>query len=321
MNRRLKLSLPIIALLSASAAGAFPQEVTLAYKWPKGEPVIYRVTQGVVTTMSGLPGMGEASFDQTTTQVLKSVAETIAADGTATLRQVIDSVRMEMNTPMGKMGFDSTDPTALQDPTGMMKSIFSSMVGEPFTVVLAPNGKVEKVEGMSRLMDKMLKSLPQNPGSLPITDALKNSLSDEAMKGLLGQGFAQFPAKPVRVGETWTGEFKTSNPAMGVLVTSTTSTLRSVEGSGDAQVARVDMKLAVKLEQASTTPNPMGLTVKMNEATGTGELSFNPAKGTLIRSSVTMEMPFSMSGTAPDGTAMNLTSKAKSTTTIEAIEK
>jgi hypothetical protein len=141
------------------------------------------------------------------------------------------------------------------------------------------------------------------------------------MRGLLGQGFAQFPAKPVRVGETWTGEFKTSNPAIGVMVTSTALTLKSVEGSGDAQVANVDMKLVLKQEQSSTAPNQMGMTVKMAEATGTGDLSFNVAKGKLIRSSIIIDMPFTMSGTAPDGTAMNLTSKSKSTTTIEAIDK
>jgi hypothetical protein len=320
MSRRFKLSLALIALLSASTLGAW-QEVTLAYKWPKGQPVSYRVTQSVVTTMSGLPGMGDVNFDQTTTQVLTSVAESIAADGTATLRQVIDSVRLEMNTPMGKMGFDSANPAELQDPTGMMKNLFSAMLGEPFTVVVAPTGGVEKVEGMSRMMDKMLKNLPQNPGSMPITDALKSSLSDESMRGLLGQGFAQFPAKPLRIGETWTGEFKTSNPMIGVMVTSTVFTLESIEGSGDAQLAKVDMKLSLKQEQSSTAPNPMGMTVKLTDATGTGALSFNVSNGKIVRSSVVIDMPFSMSGTAPDGTTMNLTSKAKSTTTLEAIAK
>jgi hypothetical protein len=59
----------------------------------------------------------------------------------------------------------------------------------------------------------------------------------------------------------------------------------------------------------------------MSEATGTGELSFNVGRGRLVRSTAVIEMPFAMSGTTPDGTPMNLTSKAKSTTTIEAIEK
>jgi hypothetical protein len=323
MNRRVKLSFAIVGLLSLSltAVSAFRQEVKLAYQWPKGETLRYRVTQEVNTSMSGLPGMGDASFDQTTTQVLSIVAETIAPDGTTTLRQVIDSVRMEMGTPMGKMGFDSTNPTALQDPTGLMKDMFSAMVGEPITVVAAPTGRIEKVEGMSAVMEKVLKKLPQNPGSGPIMDALKNSLSDEAMRGLLSQGFAQLPAKPVRMGETWTGELKTTNPAIGVLVTSMTSTLKSLEGSGDAQLAKVDLKLTMKQEAGSAAPNPLGMTLKMGNAAGTGELTFNVPKGRVVRSSIVIDMPYAMSGTAPDGTAMNLTSKSKSTTTIEAMEK
>jgi len=323
MNRRFKLSFAIIGLLSLSltALSAFRQEVKLAYQWPKGETLKYRVTQEVNTSMSGLPGMGDVSFDQTTTQVLRIVAETIAPDGTATLRQVVDSVRMEMATPMGKMGFDSTNPTELQDPTGVMKDIFSAMIGEPFTVVAAPTGRIEKVEGMSAVMEKVLKKMPQNPGSAPIMDALKNSLSDESMRGLLGQGFAQFPAKPVRIGETWTGEVKTTNPSIGVLVTSTIFTLKSVDGSGDAQVAKVDMKVAMKQQESGSAQNALGMTLKMGDATGTGELTFNVPKGRIVRSSLLLDMPYAMSGTAPDGTAMNLTSKSKSTTTIAEMEK
>jgi hypothetical protein len=324
MNPRSKLSAAILAVLSVATAAslsAYRQEVTLAYRWTKGEPLLYSVTQVVNTTMSGMPGMGEVTFDQTTSQVLRTVADSIAEDGTTTLSQTIDSVRMEMNTPMGKMGFDSANPDALQDPTGMMKGVFTSMLGEPFTVVLAPTGRVDKVDGMSRVMEKMFKSMPQTPGGAQILDGLKNSLSDEAMRGMLSQGFAQFPGKPVRVGETWTAELKMSNPAMGMLVTSTSLTLTAVEGTGDAQLAKVAMKLSIKQEQGSSASNPLGMTIKLADAAGTGDLSFNVAKGRLVRSSVQIDMPFTMSGTAPDGTAMNMTSMAKSTTTVEAIEK
>src|SRR5262245_17902537 len=99
--------LAVLALLAStvSALTAVRQEVTLAYRWAKGETVLYRVTQQVTTTMSGVPGAGDLSFEQTMNQVLRSVPESIAADGTATLRQTVDSVRVEMRTPMGQMGF------------------------------------------------------------------------------------------------------------------------------------------------------------------------------------------------------------------------
>ena len=322
MKARTALSTLVLLGLAATASlNAFRQEVTLAYRWTKGEPVLYRVTQDVVTTMSGVPGMGELTVNQTMSQVLRTVPDTVAQDGTATLSQSVDSIRMAMSTPAGNMGYDSADPAALQDPSGMMKNMFSAMLGVPFTVVLAPTGRVEKVDGMSRIMEKVFQTLPQNPGSAAALEAVKGSLSDEAMRGLLGQGFAQFPGKPVRVGDTWNGDLKTSNPMLGGLATSTVFTLNAIEGSGDAQLAKVGIKLSMKQEQPSSAQNPFGLTVQMTEALGQGELSFNVAKGRLVRSSVDIDMPFSMTGNGPDGAPLSMTSKAKSKTTVEAIEK
>jgi hypothetical protein len=322
MTARLKpVGILVVVSLAMASLSASRQEVTLAYRWTKGEPALHRVTQEVTTTMSGVPGVGDMTITQTIAQVLRSVAEAIADDGTATLRQTIESIRMEMGTPMGKMGYDSSNPEAIQDPTGMMKDMFSAMIGEPFTVVLAPTGRVEKVEGMSRLMDKMIKVMPQNPGGGPALDVLKSSLNDEAMRGLLGQGFAQFPGKPVRVGEAWNGELKTRNPTMGVLATATVFSLKAIEGSGATQVAKVGMKLTMKQEDPSGVQNSFGFTVQLGESAGDGELSFDVAKGRLLRSSLQIDMPFTMSGAGPDGTSMTVASKAKATTTVEAVEK
>jgi Family of unknown function (DUF6263) len=316
--------IPALVVLSLSVAGvtsltAFRQEVKLAYTWPAGVPLRYRITQNTVTTMSGMPGMGEMTLDQTITQVLRIVAEKVGADGTATLQQVIESVKMDMTTPMGKMGFDSADPGATQDPTGMMKDIFSAMLNEPFLVVMAPTGRIESVEGLSRVVEKISKTLPQNPGSAAALDAIKASLSDEAMRGMIGQGFVAFPDKPVKAGETWNGQLKNTNPAMGAMTTEISSTLKGIEGSGDAQIARIALKFLMKQESAAT--NAIGMIMKVADSSGEGELSFDVGKGRAQRSSVQMQIPMTVSGNGPDGTAVNLTTNAKSTITIELIEK
>ena len=43
------------------------------------------------------------------------IVDDVAADGTATLRQVIESLRIELNDPMGKMVFDSTTSPSTAD--------------------------------------------------------------------------------------------------------------------------------------------------------------------------------------------------------------
>ena len=78
-----------LELLAAPHISARLQEVTLQYKWTKGETVRYRIAQQNTTAISGVPGMGEMTIDQSTTQVVRTTAEEIAADGAATLRQGI----------------------------------------------------------------------------------------------------------------------------------------------------------------------------------------------------------------------------------------
>jgi hypothetical protein len=309
-----------LSVVGATAPAAFRQEVKLAYTWSPGVPLRYRLTQTTVTTMSGMPGMGDMTLEQTMTQVLRSVAEKVASDGTATLQQVIESVKMDMSTPMGKMSFDSANPGETQDPTGgVMKDIFSAMINEPFVVVMAATGRIQSVEGLSRVVEKIVKTLPQNPGSAAALGALKGSLGDDAMRGMIGHGFVAFPDKPVKAGETWTGQLKNTNPAMGAMTTDISSTLKTIEGSGDAQIATIALKYVMKQESAAT--NPMGMTMKVADSSGQGEMSFDVGKGRVQRSSVRMQIPMTVSGNAPDGTALNLTTNVKSTTTIELIEK
>lgn len=87
------------------------QDVSLQYRWTKGEALRYRIAQVSATTISGLPGgMPDMTIDQSTTQVFRTVAEEIAADGTTTLRQVVESIKMDMSSPMFTTSFDSASP-------------------------------------------------------------------------------------------------------------------------------------------------------------------------------------------------------------------
>ena len=77
------------------------------------------------------------------------------------------------------------------------------MIGESFTLVMAPTGEVQKVEGFAKLAEKMFKSVPQDPAVAGILDGLKANLSDDAMRSMFTQTFAQFPNRPLKSGDTW----------------------------------------------------------------------------------------------------------------------
>ena len=295
------------------------QDVTLSYKWAKGDTLRYRIVQQSTTNISGIPGMGEMTIDQSTSQIFKASTEDVAADGTARVRQTIEAMKMEMTSPMFSMAYDSANAAAA-DP--MLKGLLSPMLGESFTIVFAPTGDVQKVEGLSAVADKMFRAMPQDPAMAGMLDGLKNNVSDDAMRAMLKQTFAQFPSRPVKVGDSWNTNVTTGNPMLGDLVTSIVSTLKSVAGEGADRIATVTTTLTIKQDPAKpAAANPTGLTLQMGNASGDGEQAFEPATGRMRRSTTRLTMPMDMSGTGPDGSQLNLKTTIKTTTTVELVEK
>jgi hypothetical protein len=303
-------------------SSAYGQDAALRYRWVKGEEVRYRVSQQGTTTISGLPGMGEMTMDQSHVQVLRLTVEDVATDGSATLRQTFESVRMELNSPAGKAVFDSAAADKPTDPIAVaIGATMSAMIGESITVVLVPTGAVIKVEGMSRIFDKIMKTLPQDPTGAQVFSQLKGTMSDDAMRSMFEQGFATFPDHAVKAGETWTGPFRMSLPIIGTVTTTRTSTLQGVESSNGTSIARIATMFAMRQDAEASPPGPMGMTAKLADSKGEGEILFDIAKGRVQKTSSRSEMPVTLSMTGPNGSQINAQSLVRTTVTMELVEK
>jgi hypothetical protein len=314
----------LAVMLVVPAVRAYGQDVTLRYRWTKGETVRYRLTQRTMSTVTGAPGgMGEVNIEQNMIQVFRSVVDGVTAEGNATLQQVVESIRVEVSSPMGKYTFDSADgkspASGNQGPVPgqeMMGKIFAAMVGEAFSLELSPTGQVLKVEGIQRVLDKMMSELPKDQMSAQMMSNLKQNFSDDAMKNTFSQGFAQLPDHPLKPGDSWTSSATVVNPAMGKLSTSTTSTLQPSAGASSSP-ARILTKIS--MTQESPSANPMGITMRLDSASGDGELLFDVAKGRFQGGTTKLTMPLMMTGSTPDGSQLNMTTLTKTTITIELI--
>ena len=111
------------AVVAVPSALALRQDVSLRYKWTKGETLRYRMTQRTTSTITGLPGSdGGMTVEQTFSQVWKEAVEDVAADGTTTLRATFESINIDMSTPMGRMAYDTEHPESASDPGSMLKA-------------------------------------------------------------------------------------------------------------------------------------------------------------------------------------------------------
>lgn len=323
MRTHVSMAAAAIAVVAlAMPTGAAPQEAALAYKWNKGETLRYRMTQTTDTTMSGLPGgMPDVTLNQVLTQAFKMTVDDLTADGVVTLSQVFESMRMDVNTPAGKVTVDSAAPAASGGaPEQLAHKIFASLIGEPVTVVLSPTGRVQKVEGFNRLIDKMAGAVAADPAGAAALRQLKAGMGDEQMSAMFSQGFPEFPQKPLKAGDKWNTSASMPNPVFGSVNTTTELTLASIEG----QTAKILTTMKMERDPKAAPPAAaamMGMKPEMGTSTGDAELIFDVQKGQLRSATANIMMPLSMSGTAPDGTPVNMKTSAKSTVKMELVEK
>jgi Family of unknown function (DUF6263) len=311
-----------IGVIAGPAIPASEQEATLRYRWTKGETVRYRHTQQSTATISGLPGgMGDMVVNSTMSQVFKVAAEDVASDGVATLRFTYDAIQLEMTSPVVNMSYDSTAPEKAVDPSGgRMNEMFSAFLGESFTVVMTSAGDLQKIDGMGPIADKVFSKMPQDPAMAQMLNGVKNTFTDDSIKSTISQGFIRMPERAVKPGDTWNSDFTSNNPMLGAITMSIVSTLKALDGSGADQVARIATKSTLKADPKSPGTTPMGFTVQMNDGVGEGDVAFDPAKGRVRKADIRSTLNMSMSGSAPDGSAMNMKTFVKAVLTLELVQ-
>jgi hypothetical protein len=133
-----------VALIAELTGIASAQPVALRYKWTTGDEARYRVTQQPTGTVSGPPnGLAGSNIEMTIVQVARSAVKDVSTDGTATMEQIYESIRFDINSPVAT-AFDSANRAADANP---MDAALAAMVGESFVIVVSPTGVVQKVEG------------------------------------------------------------------------------------------------------------------------------------------------------------------------------
>ena len=308
-----------LVLLCLSAAAADAQTVTLRYRWTKGESRTYRVTTQTDNAITGMPG-GRVTTSQTMTQVLQYAAEEVAPDGSATVRQTFQSIRMETVNPNGKFVIDSgVRETSQNRMVEGMRAVLAAMAGESVVIELAPDGAVRRVEGASRIADKVSKVMAADPAAAQAGQGIRTSLSDEALKTTLEQTFPRLSGPPVKVGDQWQGALAMGNPAIGRITGRSTFTLKAIEGAADAAVARIAVALVLRQDVVPPPSGPAGMVMTLGDAKGAGEIVFDVAKGFIQKSTMKTDLPSTVVMTGQDGAPATMENKAATTMTMELV--
>jgi Family of unknown function (DUF6263) len=310
-----------MAAVLVSVAPACGQAVALRYRWAEGDVVRYRLTEQTSSTASA-PGTDASVVDQTMIQDFHISVDDVAADGTATLRHTVDSIRMEIHTPGEIIAFDTASAAKPDPATATVSAPWRAIVGEPITVVMLPTGKIVKLDGMSRIFEKFTSGLPNDPAAAWALDQLKTSFGDEAMGAKYQQAFGRFPDRPVSTGESWTDPMQTIDSLLGALTMTATFTLKSIEGGTGASTAHINVRVANAYGPRAAPPTMATDVMKAADFTTDGEILFDMAKGRMQKAVLKSDTPMTMSiPSGPDGTATAIQIAAKNSMTLEMLER
>jgi hypothetical protein len=310
-DRRVSTCVTVIALVGSTATFAQAQ-VTLQYRWEQGQAITYQTTLKTDSTAT-IPGADDVTVHQAMTQRIKLLAAAVAPDGTATLQQTVEAVKVDMTTPLGTISFDSAAPKRddTDDVSRALANVFGGMVGTTISVTMAPDGAIQRIDGADRALDKIAHDLPQDRPSQQMLQSLKSVLSEDSLRASLSQSFPRLPPQPVRPGDNWTAPQALGGPA-GKIAGTQTLTLTSIDGT------HATIGVALVLTQQSASPlGPSGAIVKLGDIRGTGEILFDISQGRIVKATMNTELPSTMTTSTPEGHTVTIKNLSKTSMTME----
>ena len=276
---------PVLLMLAFVSSIQAQDKPNLAWKLQEGDTlaVEFEQTQKILTRIDARDRALEGGL---TLGVGWNVTG-VAGDGSATIEQTIERIRVKTGAPGGSIkkvvDIDTDSDASLRGVSrGVMKQI-KTLIGLKFTVVMKPDGEVVSVTPGANVATVV--------AALPETSALRRVFSAKAMTKLVSDSSFGLPAKAVKQGESWDENSTiamTSNDGRAFSFDrAVKSTLKSISDS------KANIDVEVTLTQApfagANSGNELTSPLKLTSFTGGGQVEFDRSTGTLTSSSISSE--------------------------------
>jgi hypothetical protein len=201
--------------------------------------------------------------------------------GNKKLSITYDHIIMNMTSPMGNTTFDSRSPKNGESDMNMM----SNLIGKSFSISVAPNGDIVKVEGLGDLINSLTDSVDKTANT-----EVASQFSDTAVKLMMQNSFDIYPGKTVKVGETWSKKSQMGFSGIKVNVENT-YTLKSVTGN-KATIAVTSVMILPKTNMGASAG---GMEMEMNGKQD-GTMDVDISSGQIISGKTTQDIKGTMTG-------------------------
>jgi hypothetical protein len=289
-------------------AAAEPKEkVTFRWKFEKGKPFYQKMTTNTKQSMTVMSNQVSQTQDQTFW--FSYTPEEQKGDDWI-IRQKIVGVKMDIDIGGSKISYDSTSAAANNaQTTSPLSEFFKQLVGSEFTLTLdTKNLKVTKVTGQKEFVDKLVKANPQ------MKPLLEQILSEKALVEMAEPTFAVLPTEPKAPGESWTRKTTLDMGPIGKYENEYKYTYEGKEGKLDKIKVDTTLKyVAPTTEAAGVGGLPFKIkSANLTSSDATGTILFNPEKGRVERSNMSLDLKGDLSiEIGGQTTKVDLTQKQK----------
>jgi Family of unknown function (DUF6263) len=269
------------------ALGAVPAQaqVTLRYKYKEGEQLQYEMQQKMDMKMKVGGNEFGMKMDQHMDMTWKVVK--VDPDGKAQVMHRIDNIRVNMDTPQGKVEYDSATKQQPQGPVGQaIAPIFNAMAGAEFSATMDAQGKMSNVKLPGKLVEAIKDKLAGAPG-------FGELFSPESLKRMVNQGTLVLPKDAVNKGQTWTEKQEVKMP-FGAMHVTNTMTYDGPGGAGGLQ--KIGLAPSMAMEADPNAP----VKIKMKGSNGKGYAVFDNEAGRLVEVNMSQDMQSEISAGPQD---------------------
>jgi hypothetical protein len=292
------------AVLAAVAlfAGAIPawSQTKLAYKFKEGEKLNYVLTQKMDMKMDvagkeiGMEMNQNINWSWNTLEV---------KEGKAKILQKFDRIKFVMDTPMGKVEFDSKDGKDPEGALGMaLGPIFKALAGMEFTVTMDSLGNITQF----KIPEKQLKALQ---GAVPPGAPGMEMFTEEGLKQMTTNAGLVFPDEEVAKGKTWDKAMEMKMP-FGKMHVASKYTYEGPETKAGEKLQKIALKANIKLE-----PDPKAaFAMKLQDQGTKGMAYFDNQAGRLRELNMTQNMKMEI-----NAAGQTLTQNLKQTVTVKLV--
>ncbi len=286
-----------ISALTASAALMIPgvqaaeDPVDLKPQWKLGQ----RVVQQSKTTQNQKIAMpGAAAPIQQKTEQVQDFALTVEKEREGGGYEMsMEFLSMRQETKMGDTvvsKFDSKSPGSSNDGNPMT-AMLKKLVGAKFKLFTRPDGEVEKVEGVQKVLEEMAAGLPEM-----VAGMIKSVFNEDMAKQMSGLP-QNLPKEPVAVGHEWPVKVEMALGPMGTMVINMKYKYSGMERRRDYDCAVLEHKGFISSKEGkSSGPVSFGSV----SGTTTGRTYYVPAIGTVVESFSDQKLKLGMKAMGQD---------------------